>query len=89
VTRGTTLVELVIVLAILGLVTGMTGLAIRSLQPDQESATLQAISRARSQALEQGRPVRLVVDTIGVAIPQVLLFLPDGRVLGNRQEGTP
>ncbi len=85
--RGTTLVELVVALAILGLMAGMTGFAIHSLAPREESPTRRAIVRARAEALEKGRPIRLVIDTAGSAAPRALLFLPDGRVLGDTEAG--
>lgn len=86
--QGTTLVELVVSLAILGLTAGIAGFAIQSLKPRDESTTMQAISRARGEALELGRPVRLMVDSLGAAEPHVMLFLPDGRVMGNTTAGS-
>jgi prepilin-type N-terminal cleavage/methylation domain-containing protein len=67
-----TLVELLVVLALLGLVLGMSGLALASLREPRESDAMRALRRARAEAIESGAPVRAG----GV------LFLPDGRAMG-------
>ena len=70
--RGVTLIELVVALALLGLIVGVSGLSLASLQPAQRSPAIRAMERARSQAIRTGSPVR--VDS--------RLFLPDGRAIG-------
>ena len=70
--RGVTLVELLVVLALLGLVLGMSGLALASLREPRESAHLREMRRARAEAIRSGEAVR--ADSV--------LFLPDGRAVG-------
>ena len=74
--RGVTLVELIVVLAILGLVLGVSGLALASLREPPESAEIRAMARARAEAIRDGAPVEL--DSV--------LFLPDGRAIGARAD---
>jgi prepilin-type N-terminal cleavage/methylation domain-containing protein len=69
---GVTLVELVVVLAILGLVLGVSGLALASLRKPAQSAEIQNLARARAEAIQDGEPVAR--DSV--------LFLPDGRAIG-------
>ena len=70
--RGVTLIELIVALALVGLILGVSGLSLASLQPEQRSLAIRAMERARSQAIRTGSPVR--VDSV--------LFLPDGRAIG-------
>jgi prepilin-type N-terminal cleavage/methylation domain-containing protein len=70
--RGVTLVELIAALALFGLILGLSGLSLASLQPAQKSAAIRVLQRAHSQAIRTGRSVR--VDSV--------LFLPDGRAIG-------
>jgi len=70
--RGVTLVELLVVLALLGLVLGVSGLAVGSLRAPRESAELSDLRRARAEAIRSGAPVR----------SGSVLFLPDGRAIG-------
>ena len=76
---GYTLIEMIVVLAILGLAAGMSGLALASLKAPRESQLVRALREARSQAIRCGRPVRAVLDHSLLPAP---LFLPDGRALG-------
>lgn len=81
--RGTTLLELLVALLVLSLTAGMATLAIQSLRPTQESLAQRELNSARSRAIREGVAVRVVVDTLDDnAEPQLLLFLPDGRVVG-------
>jgi prepilin-type N-terminal cleavage/methylation domain-containing protein len=70
--RGVTLVELLVVLALLGLVFGVSGLALASLREPHESDALREMRRARAEAIRSGAPR----SANGV------LFLPDGRAIG-------
>ena len=74
-TRGLTLVELLVVLTILGLMTGVVGLAWRrSLSPVDESPLM----TARHQAIQSGIPTRVQLsDTLSVVV------MPDGSVIGT------
>jgi prepilin-type N-terminal cleavage/methylation domain-containing protein len=83
---GFTLVELMVVLAVLGIMAGVAGLAARSLDdtgPEVERAA--AIAGARRRALETRRPVPLTVDTGGGAAR--LVALPDGSIHGDTALG--
>ena len=78
--RGTTLVELLVVLAILCLLTGVTGLALNSLKPQPSSVALRQLRAARARAIHEGHAVFVTTDsahTIGIR------FLPDGRAIGS------
>lgn len=75
--RGTTLVELLVVLAVLGTALGVAGLGVRALDPPPDAAALVALRDAREQAIRTGRPV--TAQVAGTA----LRFAPDGRALGG------
>jgi prepilin-type N-terminal cleavage/methylation domain-containing protein len=76
--RGVTLVELMVVLAVLGVVAGISGLAMASLRPPVETELSGVLQRARGTAVRQGRTVTVVRED-GTKV----LFLPDGRVIGS------
>ena len=71
--QGVTLVELLVVLTILGLVLGITGLAMASLTATRESRLVTDLRKARADAIQSGAPC----TAHGVR------FLPDGRAIGN------
>jgi len=77
--RGVTLVELLVVLALLGLVLGVSGLALASLREPRESDALRELARARAQAIRTGVPARASTTISHLPSP---LFLPDGRAIG-------
>jgi prepilin-type N-terminal cleavage/methylation domain-containing protein len=77
--RGFTLVELMVVLAILGVMAGVVGLAARSLDDtDPASQRAARIADARRRALETRRPVRLELSS-GDTVRR-MIALPDGSV---------
>jgi len=83
---GFTLVEMVIVVAILALIFGMSGLAFGSLRAPRASARLMALRQARSMAILGGRPARAVLPSDSAGYRSrflVPLFLPDGRAVGD------
>ncbi len=81
--RGVTLVELLVVLAILGTMAGLVGLA---WQPGVWSSLDRGeVARARRRALESGRVIKVSLSS-GGSVAQVIAF-PDGRVLGAEQLG--
>jgi prepilin-type N-terminal cleavage/methylation domain-containing protein len=87
--RGFTLVELIVVIAIIGFMALISGLAVASLTVPRESEQIAGWRRARAAAIETGTPVRA-----GSRSPLTahLLFLPDGRALGPGVDpltGTP
>jgi Tfp pilus assembly protein FimT len=67
-----TLVELLVVLALLGLVLGISGLALASLREPRESVELGELRQARAEAIRSGAP----------RAAHGVLFLPDGRAIG-------
>jgi len=76
---GYTIIELIVVLAILGLVLGISGLALASLKAPRESERVRALREARTEAIRAGKPVRTVMYH---SPPTTVLFLPDGRAIG-------
>lgn len=70
--RGVTLVELLVALTILGLVLGVTGLALGSLKNPRESEQILALRRARAEAIRTGSARTM----------HHVRFLPDGRAIG-------
>ena len=74
-----TLVELVVALALLGLILGMSGIAVVTLRLPSNADAARNLRRARAEAIRIGRPVR-----IPGSLPDTGhgLFLPDGRALG-------
>ena len=79
--RGVTLVELLVVIVILALVTGVSGLAFASLRVPRASALVRTARVARAEAIRAGRPVSLRLDSLRRR--PVILFLPDGRAVGR------
>jgi prepilin-type N-terminal cleavage/methylation domain-containing protein len=80
--QGTTLIELIISIAILGIMAGVTSLAMHSLTPKVDQVALSK-SRARMSAIRNGSAVQLVLLHENSQSPAVLLFLPDGQVIGT------
>ena len=78
--RGVTLVELLVVIVILGLITGVSGLAFASLRAPRESALARTARVARAEAIRTGRPVAFRLDSLHRR--PFVLFLPDGRAVG-------
>lgn len=74
--RGSTLVELIVVLALMALIFGLVPAALFA--PSRGSPAQAAFQRARVEALRTGRRV-VAVDSMG----RSSLFLPGGRILRN------
>ncbi|MGH7528906.1 MAG: pilus assembly FimT family protein [Gemmatimonadales bacterium] len=70
--QGVTLVELIVVLAIVGLILGVSGLALGSLRSTPQSQRIIEIRQARFEAIHSGAP----------RTAHGARFLPDGRVIG-------
>jgi len=73
---------MLVVLTILGIVLGVSGLAIASLRVPRESQGLLDLRRARAEAIESGAP----------RTAHGVRFLPDGRAIGANVDpltGTP
>ena len=79
--RGFTLVEVIVVVAILGLVAGMSGLAFVGLRSPRQSERVRDLWCARAEAIRTGQPV-LTGDNRASRTAHVL-FLPDGRAIGS------
>lgn len=78
--RGVTLIELLVTLALLGLLAGMTGLSLTATpRAAPLTPTAARVAAARDAALRSGRPV---TDTFrDSASVHSVTALPDGRVL--------
>lgn len=82
---GVTLVELVVVLALIGLVASVSGLALSSLKPPREAEWARELRRARTGAVQTGKLVRSAIPLPSTSVhdrPLPSLFLPDGRAIG-------
>jgi prepilin-type N-terminal cleavage/methylation domain-containing protein len=75
--RGTTLLELMVTLAVLGLLTGTAAAALGTLRRPEAARWASDVARARDSAIRTGRPVRVSGDSGYRA-----LLLPDGRAVG-------
>jgi Tfp pilus assembly protein FimT len=74
---GATLVELLVVLALLGLLLGLSVVSVSSIRQPPSATVFDSLRSARANALRSGRPVVIVRDSV------VIRFLPDGRILGG------
>lgn len=88
--RGTTLLELLVVLVILGVIAGVTAAALGA--PAHDVATRDSVGAARAriqearlQAGRAGHPVPLVLTLEGRLIE--VTAMPDGSVLGGEPLG--
>ncbi|HET7024570.1 MAG TPA: prepilin-type N-terminal cleavage/methylation domain-containing protein [Gemmatimonadales bacterium] len=80
---GTTLIELIVALAVLGIILGVSAAAIGSLDRKPSSTEVVAIARGRERALRTGVPVSIdLPDSNPNVGPRSVLLLPDGRVIG-------
>jgi len=77
---GFTLVEVIVVVAVLVLIAGMGGLAFVGLRSPLESERVRDLRRARAEAIRTGRPI--VTESNGAPRTAHVLFLPDGRAIG-------
>jgi prepilin-type N-terminal cleavage/methylation domain-containing protein len=71
--QGITLLELLVVLTVLGLVLGVSGLALGSLKMPRESSEVFELRRVRAAAIHSGAP----------RTAHGVRFLPDGRAIGD------
>jgi prepilin-type N-terminal cleavage/methylation domain-containing protein len=69
---GITLLEMLVVLTVLGVVLGVSGLAIESLRVPPESQELRDLQRARAEAIQSGAQ----------RTAHGVRFLTDGRAIG-------
>lgn len=73
---GATLLELMVVLAIIGMISGLSLVSLQALRPTVAAVTRERFRAARDSAVRTGRTVELGPDST------VTRFLPDGRGLG-------
>ena len=69
---GVTLIELLVALAVLGLILGVSGLALGTLRAPRENELALELRQARSEAIRTGAP----------RTTHHVRFLPDGRAIG-------
>lgn len=77
---GTTLIELTVTVAVIGIIASVATLAIRRLPPPTND-TASAIRRARSDAAEHGYPVH--TTRVDAGRPFEFIAYPDGRVVAD------
>ncbi|PYO69944.1 MAG: hypothetical protein DMD69_01310 [Gemmatimonadetes bacterium] len=75
--RGVTLMELLAVLLILGLLVGVSGLALGALRSPRVAKSVRALEAARTKAIRTGNAALVRVDSVAVS------FLPDGSSSGG------
>jgi prepilin-type N-terminal cleavage/methylation domain-containing protein len=75
--RGTTLVELMVVLLVLGVMAGVSAFAVAGRRPPAEELPGRVLERARAAAIHSGRATSAPAAGGGV-----VRFLPDGRAIG-------
>jgi prepilin-type N-terminal cleavage/methylation domain-containing protein len=84
--RGMTLIEVIVVLAVLGIVAGLVAPSLHlALPADAGHETQSAVAALRRRALESGRAADTLVEHGGRI--RVLHALPDGRVLADTSFG--
>lgn len=75
--RGTSLLELLVVLVLLGLMAALSAGTVASGRGMPASSDDSVVTEARRRAVRTGLPVRIRVDT------GWMLFLPDGQARGQ------
>lgn len=75
--HGVTLVELIVVLAVLGVILGVSTLSLASLRAPRETTDLAELRLGRREAIGTGNAV-----TVRPSARPLVLFLPDGRAIG-------
>lgn len=75
--RGFTILELMVALTVLGLLSGVSALAFRSLRRPNGSDPIQRMATAQREAVRSGH-------SVGISLGRdTVLFLPDGRAVGR------
>jgi prepilin-type N-terminal cleavage/methylation domain-containing protein len=88
--RGVTLIELIVVIAILGVMAGVATLGLRTVRKtDQVDVATALISATRDSALRTGRPATTAIPAAALpsGIAVLVTALPDGRVIAPRALG--
>ncbi len=85
---GVTLVELIVVIAMLGVIAGVTGVAFTRARPVRSiDANAAIVAAARDSALRTGRAVTLQVSALGARRSAEFTAYPDGRVIADSSLG--
>lgn len=80
---GTTLIELIVALAVLGIVLGVSTAALGAIHRDAPLPAVVLMQAARTHALRAGVAVHLDLPSATAGGPPISVFLlPDGRVVG-------
>lgn len=91
--RGVTMLELLVVLAILGVIGSVVGLGFRSAAPAEPGSLEDAwsvIRDARGKAVREGRAVVVIAtlrDALGTSVTHHATALPDGSVIADSALG--
>jgi prepilin-type N-terminal cleavage/methylation domain-containing protein len=80
--RGSTLLELIVVLAVMGTLAAITALALPGRPGARGPTQIERLMLARDSAIRTGLPVEAMVDTSAEGAPRIVRFLPDGRAVG-------
>ncbi len=82
---GFTLLEVMVALALLGLILGVSGLALASLREPGENLATRQLRAARDSSIRSGEVVRVRIPATGSSrdvYAASVTFLPDGRSVG-------
>lgn len=84
---GFTLLEVVVALALLGLILGVSAVAVATLGEPAEATLNRQLIAARDSAIRSGKPVTVTINASDSVESQGLRsiplhFLPDGRAVG-------
>ena len=87
---GVTLIELIVVIAIVGVMAGVAALGFRAVRPRAgDNAPAAEVQAARDSSLRTGHAVRVAthMHSGGLSAPIFALALPDGRVIASSELG--
>lgn len=74
---GVTLLELLVTMAVLGIVAGVVSVTLRRLDEPAPDSPASRVARARREAVASGRPVTVTIDTMNATA------WPDGSVVAD------
>jgi prepilin-type N-terminal cleavage/methylation domain-containing protein len=79
---GFTLAELMVVLAILGILAALSALAMPGRLRPRGLTRAERLTLAWDSAIRTGQAVVVALDTAAGGAPRLIRFLPDGRAVG-------